>query len=89
MEESKHEKFKRISEKRIKKIENDLRILSNCAGGNYDFTNEEVKAIFETLERDIHTIKELFQKRLDKKAASDASQANQTTEPISVLGSGQ
>lgn len=57
----KQDRFKRIAERRTKKILNDIRLLSNCSNKiNYDYTDEEVNKIFSTLDQSLKLAKDKF-----------------------------
>ena len=57
----KQDRFKRIAERRTKKILNDMRLLSNCSNKiNYEYTDEEVNKIFSTLEHSLKLAKDKF-----------------------------
>lgn len=61
--ESKEERFKRIATARTLRLLNDIRLLGNCANrGNYAYTDADVKKIFETVQKELKTIKVLFEK---------------------------
>lgn len=48
--ESKSERFKRLAEKRTRKILNEIRVLSNLSNkGLYEYTPEQLRKIFGTL----------------------------------------
>ena len=47
--ESKNEKFLRIATPRVNAIIDKLDILSNCAGSNYEYTEEQVETMFQAL----------------------------------------
>ncbi|MBU2597315.1 MAG: hypothetical protein KJ757_07140 [Planctomycetes bacterium] len=45
--ENKNERFKRLAEKRTRKVLNDIRVLSNLSNkGLYDYTSEQRRKIF-------------------------------------------
>lgn len=59
--ESKKEKFQRLAERRTNDILERLRILGNCANrGQYEYTPEEIRKIFNTIERELKLIKLKF-----------------------------
>lgn len=63
----KHEKFVRIAENRTNKILGQIRLLGNCANKrNYDYTEEEVKKIFGTIESELHDAKLKFNEKKEK-----------------------
>lgn len=47
--ETKNEKFLRIATPRVNAIIDKLDILSNCAGFNYEYTEEQVETMFQAL----------------------------------------
>lgn len=47
--ETKNEKFLRIATPRVNAIIDKLDILSNCAGSNYEYTEEQVETMFKAL----------------------------------------
>lgn len=47
--ETKNEKFLRIATPRVNAIIDKLDILSNCAGSNYEYTEEQVETMFQAL----------------------------------------
>ena len=59
--ETKREKFVRLVEARTNKIIDMVRLLGNCANkANYDYTDADVKKIFDTLEKEIKIAKMKF-----------------------------
>ena len=59
--ESKSDRFIRIAEARTNKIINMIRLLGNCANKrNYDYTDDEVKKIFSTLENELRIAKSKY-----------------------------
>lgn len=47
--ETKNEKFLRIATPRVNVIIDKLDILSNCAGSNYEYTDEQVDTMFQAI----------------------------------------
>jgi len=48
--ESKKERFKRLAEKRTRKVLNEIRVLSNLSNkGLYEYTPEQLRKIFGTI----------------------------------------
>ena len=47
--ETKNEKFVRIASPRINAVIDKLNILSNCASSNYEYTEEQVKNMFQAI----------------------------------------
>ena len=61
------ERFKKIAEKRVNKILEDLRLLGNCSNkGNYEYTEEEVKKIFSAIDKEYQKCKNKFYGIKDK-----------------------
>lgn len=59
--ESREERFVRIAEARTNKIINMIRLLGNCANkGNYEYTDDEVKKIFNAIELELKLTKGKF-----------------------------
>jgi len=59
--ETKRERFKRIAEARVNKILDMMRLLGNCASpSNYEYTDEDIKKIFNALERELKITKNKF-----------------------------
>lgn len=59
--ETKRERFVRIAEARTNKILEMMRLLGNCSSkGNYEYTEEDIKKIFGTLERELKNTKNKF-----------------------------
>ncbi len=68
--ETKRECFVRLAEARTNKILDMLRLLGNCSSkGNYDYTDEDVKKIFNAIEKKLRILKinswALIQKKKD------------------------
>jgi len=61
MIETKHERFRRIVEKRMTAIIADFKLLGNCASkSSYEYTDNEVQQIFDELERQMQILRERF-----------------------------
>lgn len=59
--ESKREKFVRLAEARTNKILDMMRLLGNCSNkNNYEYTEQDVRKIFNTLERELKNTKAKF-----------------------------
>lgn len=60
--ESKHERFVRMAEARTNKLINMIRLLGNCSNKNtYNYSKEEVRQIFTTLEDELKNAKQRFE----------------------------
>lgn len=58
MNESKHNKFKRLAKLRGERALKDLRLVGNLSSkNNYEYTEEEVKALFNALEEELRIAK--------------------------------
>ena len=61
LNETKHEKFKRLATKRTNSIINGLRILGNLSNkANYDYSEEEIRKVFSTVESQLKITKAKF-----------------------------
>ena len=59
--ESKEERFVRIAEARTNKIISMIRLLGNCSNkGNYSYTDEEIRKIFNAIETELKIAKGKF-----------------------------
>jgi len=59
--ESKRERFVRLAEARVNKILEMLRLLGNCSSkGNYEYTEADIKKIFNALEHELKITKSRF-----------------------------
>ncbi len=61
MEESRHEKFKRLATLRTNAVLEKLRLLGNLSSKtNYEYTDEEINKIFSAIDTQLRTVKSLF-----------------------------
>ena len=59
--ETKRSKFIRIAESRTNKIIHMVRLLGNCSNSNvYEYSEEDVKKIFNTIENEVKKAKERY-----------------------------
>lgn len=59
--ETKRDKFVRLAEARTNKILEMLRLLGNCSvKATYEYTDEDIKKIFNTLEKALKNTKNRF-----------------------------
>lgn len=59
--ESKRDRFVRLAEARTNKILEMMRLLGNCSSkANYEYTDEDIKKIFNALDREIKNTKNRF-----------------------------
>ena len=59
--ETKRERFVRLAETRTNKIIDMLRLIGNCSNrNNYDYTEEDVKKIFNAIDREVRMAKSKF-----------------------------
>jgi len=60
--ESKEEAFRRLATKRTNAVLERLRILGHCANPQlYDYTQEDVRKIFQAIEKELRVVKVRFQ----------------------------
>ena len=68
----KEERFKRIASRRVKEILNKLRLLGNCSNhGNYYYTDEQVRKIFNAVDKEWKKVKLGFNKNKTKNKEFD------------------
>lgn len=61
MEESRHERFKRIASKRTNDILEKIRILGNCSNkSSYEYTEDEINKIFTEIDKQLKLTKGKF-----------------------------
>lgn len=59
--ETKKQRFQRLAEKRTNDVLERLRILGNCANrGQYEYATEDVRKIFNAIEKSVEVIKLKF-----------------------------
>lgn len=59
--EEKRERFERLAEKRITDVIHKLRLIGNLANkNNYEYSDEHVKQIMDTLEQELKALKNRF-----------------------------
>lgn len=59
--ETKRQRFVRLAEARTNKILEMMRLLGNCSSkSNYDYTEEDIKKIFNALEKELKNTKNRF-----------------------------
>ncbi len=67
MEETRRQRFKRIAGARTNKILDMLKLLGNCSNtGNYEYSENDVKKIFNAIETEIKASKAKFIKSTKK-----------------------
>tara|TARA_B100000989_G_C19447914_1_gene430378 strand:- start:635 stop:856 length:222 start_codon:yes stop_codon:yes gene_type:complete len=63
MNESKHERFKRIASKRMQNTLKEMSRLTNCSNTNtYEYTNRDVQKMIKTLNEKIQELRVAFKK---------------------------
>lgn len=66
--ETKAERFVRIATPRVNKVINAIDVLANCSGATYEYSDEQVDAMFDAIEMAVVTAKKQFQpKQKDEK----------------------
>lgn len=67
MEETRRQRFKRIAGARTNKILDMLKLLGNCSNtGNYEYSENDVKKIFNAIEAEVKASKAKFIKSTKK-----------------------
>ena len=64
--ESKADKFKRLAAPRVNKILKALDTLGNCSGSSYEYTPEQVEAMFSAIDKKLGETKDKFQKKVSE-----------------------
>jgi len=65
--ESKREKFNRIATVRTRKLLEKLRVLGNCSNrGIYEYSEEDVKKIFNVIDSEVKRVRAFFKKPVEK-----------------------
>jgi len=60
--ESKEEAFRRLATKRTNAVLERIRVLGHCANPQlYDYTQEDVRKIFQAIEKELRIVKIRFQ----------------------------
>ncbi|MBN2407647.1 MAG: hypothetical protein JXJ19_08100 [Elusimicrobia bacterium] len=67
MAETKEEKFKRLSEKRVNAALDKIRLIGNLASSQYAFSAEQIQSIFDSMRSSITEVEEKFQNLLRKR----------------------
>ncbi|MDP3875201.1 MAG: hypothetical protein Q8Q22_01645 [bacterium] len=66
--ESKEARFRRVAERRVRAILQDLRILGNCGNrGNYSYTESDYRKIFSEIDQALKDAKVKFHLPKEKK----------------------
>lgn len=61
VQESKHDRFRRLAEQRVNRALKELRLIANLSNrNNYDYTEEEVKNLISALERELKVTRAAF-----------------------------
>lgn len=67
--ESKADKFKRIATPRVNKIISAIDTLGNCSGSSYEYTEEQVSAMFGAIRQKLDETEKKFEKKAAKTKA--------------------
>lgn len=68
MKETKEERFTRVAEKRVNRVLESLRILSNCSNRRmYNWSDEQLKKILSVIDRELRSCKQSFDNKKLKK----------------------
>ena len=61
----KRERFKRVASKRVDKLLNGIRSLSNCSNiNNYEYTEDDVQKMIRAIKEELKTMETLYRKNL-------------------------
>ena len=62
------ERFKRVAERRTRRLLADIRLLANCANRSaYDYSDGDVEKIFGAIEREVATARSRFERKQKQK----------------------
>lgn len=62
-DESKADKFKRVAEPRVTRACKAVNLLGNLAASSYEYSEEQVNAMFAAVQYELDTAREKFRKR--------------------------
>ncbi|WP_373163446.1 hypothetical protein [Agathobaculum sp. Marseille-P7918] len=63
MEETKQQKFVRIAEPRVTRACKAVSLLGNLAGSNYEYTEEQVDAMFGAVQKELDNARAAFSQK--------------------------
>lgn len=64
----KRDRFKRVAESRTNRIIDQIRLLGNCANrSNYEYSEEDIRKIFNAIESELKISKQKFQAKTESK----------------------
>jgi len=67
--ENKNDRFKRIATKRTQNVLRSLKALAKCSNNrNYNYTENDVRKIFNALQNELKLSKAQFQKNISRKS---------------------
>jgi len=67
MNETKEERFKRVAEKRVNRIIDNIRLLSNCSNKRmYSWTDEQLRKIWSTIDKELKDCRNRFETKKEK-----------------------
>jgi len=55
-EETKREKFKRVVEPRVRKALKSIRLIGNCSGSAYEYTEDDIASIILSLTKELEQL---------------------------------
>ena len=77
--ETKHDKFKRIAQHRVNRTLSDLRLIGNLSSPNYEWGDDEVKKIEETLTKGLSRALIGFKRAVPKEEAFQFDSASKSS----------
>lgn len=60
--ESKSERFKRLASKHVNATMKQIELIGNLSSGSYEYSEEQVNKIFDTLQESLDSAKAMFSK---------------------------
>lgn len=83
--EEKRAKFMEFAGKRVNNVLHDIQILEPMARSNsYDFTKEDVEAMFNAMQESLNDAKEEFYKKFEEKARASKEVFSFGTAPVAT-----
>jgi len=67
-EETRKERFRRVAARRTNNILRQIQVLGNCSNkSSYSYTEEDIRKIFSTLEKELRNVKAKYTNQKKKK----------------------
>lgn len=83
--ESKHDRFLRLMQKRLGRVLEDLRLVSQLSSPNYENTPEEAEEVVRHLDTAVRGIAEVFGVEYATRIGKGSSQTTNGAKPVAVM----